>query len=173
MQIASRGRQVNVFDDFASGHRTFRVVVSQPPVASVESLGKMRFYVASRVLFPATKISLERTKEEARKLADSIDEAAKKTEAFETFLPEAAWYGIDPIHVRRRFQTDAFSGMMKLWKQPVGGETDVEIRSPLSATNAPRAARKRPTAKVRWVMRREIETAQPCVSDDRLAIHTY
>lgn len=88
----------------AAGART---ALTRLPLASLEKTPAWRFRLASTLLFPGRAISRERVLGEARALDAMLPEIARMHRAT-LFTPSSEWYGLDPIHVRRRLRPAAY-----------------------------------------------------------------
>lgn len=135
-------------------------VVTRPPVASVRKVGRLRYRVFVSFIFPSCKMT------HAAALAGTIelDERLQELSARLTvplFTPDSDWFGWDPIHIGRRFQSAAFGQMMDLW------QTDSSA-VPKSGDRYPR-----PTAALRWVFGAEKRTQQPSVTSGDSAVHAF
>ena len=126
------------------------------PLDSLRSLSRRRFLFFRKLLFPSSTL----TYEGAFTAAAELDEAlAGLSEAagLERAEPQPHWYGLDPIHIRRRAQPEA-------WRQ---------FLTPLLEGFSPRhpgplAQQQIWTRKaaLRWRGGREFVTPQPCLIAD-------
>jgi hypothetical protein len=90
-------------------------IVTQMPVGSVESLGEARFRFFRRILFPRSRLTLNDAKTLVRDLNDRLIGLGESRKI--SVIPvSAAWYGFDPIHLRRRILCDAWSTMLTQWR---------------------------------------------------------
>lgn len=94
--------------------QTERITVTQLPLASLERLGKMRFVALRSVLFPRSRLTLDQAITTARGLNENISKLAKKYDAT-VIDPVQQWYGIDPIHIKRRHQSIAWQQIFQSW----------------------------------------------------------
>ena len=138
--------------------------MTRPPVASIRSLSWVRFVIARTVLFPLTKLTLADTQAETVKLDHLLTEVADR-HGVSLIQPEPSWYGLDPIHVRRRYQHAAFARILAEWM--TASDTADEERPLLSRL------KKRPLAELRWLCGREIRTHQPVVVADDISVFAY
>jgi hypothetical protein len=101
------------------------------PLCSLEKLSAFRYYAARSILFPGRRVSRRTLLERARELDGHLLRLAWKHEA-RTVEPEASWYGIDPIHVRRRWRRRVWDLILAQWSlhrpQP---ERSTPVRLPL------------------------------------------
>ncbi|MEO6596543.1 MAG: hypothetical protein ABIP94_17465 [Planctomycetota bacterium] len=82
-------------------HAQHRHVVSLP-MATLRLLSPRRFTVMRSMLVPSCRLSLPQTLDAAERLHQGLEQLAARHGA--TFhMPEPAWYGFDPVHVRRRY----------------------------------------------------------------------
>ena len=91
-----------------------RVVVTRLPEESLAALGPVRFRVAASLLFPGRRLSRAGIREATADLNRRLAEVAAGHGA-ELVAPEAAWYGPDAIHFRRRARPLAWSGILAPW----------------------------------------------------------
>lgn len=136
-----------------------RFVVTRPPVESVESLGWLRFVLARFALFPKSTLTLDGVKSKTLELDQGLQEVAARLDAA-IYQPPADWYGIDPIHVRRKHQSKAFGQMMDLWPTQADTSSFADNRS-------------RPKAAIRWVFGKQRDVAQPSISSAAMSVFAY
>ena len=90
-------------------------VVTQMPISSVETLGEARFRFFRRLLFPRSKLTLS----DAKNLVRDFNERLLRLGNVRNIpiIPvSAAWYGFDPIHLKRRVARHAWPAMLSLWR---------------------------------------------------------
>ncbi len=138
-----------------------RIVLTGPPVETVRRLGWLRFLMFRSVLFPFSRLTLESVQQKTLELDERIALLAEQY-GLHVVRPHMEWYGLDPIHVRRRSQQAAFAEILEPWDAPVCVE---------SARR--RASVSRPTAAVRWVLGAERKTQQPSTSGDGVTVFAY
>ncbi|MDG1894631.1 MAG: hypothetical protein P8J37_06965 [Fuerstiella sp.] len=138
-----------------------RIVMTRPPTAAVHSLGRMRFLMFRSMLFPFSRLTLECIQQKTQELDDGICRIAEQFSAH-TVLPDRKWYGLDPIHVRRRSQRRAFTEILAPWDTQV-------CAAPSSAQTLP----SRPTAALRWVLGAERQTHQPSSESPGVSVFAY
>jgi hypothetical protein len=79
-----------------------RLVVVGLPLPAIEKLGAFRFGMVRRILVPGSPLTLATAKSGSASLHAGLTERAAALGA--TFhAPPDDWYGIDPIHIRRRW----------------------------------------------------------------------
>lgn len=134
-----------------------RVVVTLLPMASLEGLSAWRYRLARTLLFPGSRISLAETLSRARRLNDGLRALGRDHGVHGVRLVEheERWYGLDPIHIRRRFLASAWRHILGGWRdEPAGGRG---IR--------PSVARwvrlRRITPQRWWLLGRELGREQP------------
>ena len=90
-------------------------IVTQLPSASIEALGERRFQLLRRLLFPRSTIKLAEAKSYVREMNSRLAELpnARKISAIPV---SAAWYGFDPIHIRRRSEREAWPALLSGWR---------------------------------------------------------
>ncbi|MCY2961559.1 MAG: hypothetical protein NTY35_15455 [Planctomycetota bacterium] len=86
--------------------RGARTVILGLPLASLESVGALRFGLTRTLFFPTRRVDRSRLLEAARDLDRRLAAIARAHGA--AFVPPRGdWYGLDPIHVRLRARAEA------------------------------------------------------------------
>tara|TARA_R110002072_G_scaffold303109_2_gene493984 strand:+ start:14608 stop:15360 length:753 start_codon:yes stop_codon:yes gene_type:complete len=96
---------VNEAVDRLASH-TQHTLVTGLPIASLHSLSGSRFEFFRRVLFPNSTLTLEAALVEGSSLHEQLLQFSDGPVS--TTTPEAKWYGLDPIHIRRRCRREAW-----------------------------------------------------------------
>jgi hypothetical protein len=156
------------------------LVVTRPPLQSVQTLGALRFVLSRTVLFPLSRLKLQEIKIMTDELDAGLCQLAKSHQV-PLFQPRIDWYGIDPIHVRYRFQETAFAEMMKLWPDisiPPEPNSHIEHHSTEHCATDQFAAEqlasgRRPTPGLRWLAGKPRRVAQPVVCSERVRVHAW
>ena len=91
-----------------------QVVLTQLPMASIAGLSRWRFQFFRSLFFPGSGFSWRELPSMTQELHNRIQELADRFSA-KLIEPGADWYGIDPIHIRRRFRFDAWTRMFSGW----------------------------------------------------------
>jgi len=91
-----------------------RSVLTQLPVASVQSLSRARFHFFRAVFFPESRLRFEEVEPKVTRLNQLVVELGRR---FQIPTPElrGEWYGLDPIHIRRRFRSAAWRELLSPW----------------------------------------------------------
>ncbi len=89
-------------------HPDARIVMTGLPMASLASVGRLRFLIARTILFPGCRLTLPQVVEQALSLEKLARELATEF-GVPIVEPEPHWYGLDPIHVVPKFREDAFA----------------------------------------------------------------
>lgn len=97
--------------------RGFRTVVTRLPMASIATVGRLRYRALKTIYVPGCTLSLEALKSAALDLDGLIAEAAARRGAAVLEQP-GEWYGIDAIHVRRGRLGDLWSRVADAWELP-------------------------------------------------------
>lgn len=88
-----------------------RLIVTLPPLASVQKLTERRYRFFRTILFPQSRMSWEVLHARAHELSDEITRLAQQFQA--TLIePPGEWYGYDPIHVKRQIREVAWSEIL-------------------------------------------------------------
>ena len=99
------------------------LLLTQLPLAGIDALGAARFRLVRALLFPSSSVSLAEARAIAHEVNDRITDAAWRHGA-DVVAPDPAWYGLDPVHVRRRQRRDAWRTILGHWTD--AGEVPVQ-----------------------------------------------
>jgi hypothetical protein len=102
------------------------VVITQLPVASVDALGAARFEFYRRLFIPGRRLTLEHAKSMVRTFNDRLIRLGEQRK-IPVISVSDTWYGLDPIHIRRRVFRSAWSTMMESWR---AAEPPLVLRRP-------------------------------------------
>lgn len=93
------------------------IVLTQLPIASALTLDRARFQFFRRAFFPSSRLTLEEVLNHAQRLNQLVIELGR---TFDVPTPElrGEWYGVDPIHIRRRHRAAAWSELLSSWFDP-------------------------------------------------------
>jgi hypothetical protein len=97
--------------------RGFRSVVTRLPMASIATVGRLRYRALKTLYVPGCTLSLESLKSAAEDLDGLVAEAAARRGAAVLDQP-GEWYGLDAIHVRRGRIRDLWSRVADVWELP-------------------------------------------------------
>ena len=122
------------------------IVVTRPPLASVESLSMVRYRLFRTAIFPFCKLSLH----EAIAGTQELDRRIRALNHVEIASTQQKWFGLDPIHIRRSFRREAFESFLAPWPD----ESDT---APIHGVAPPG----RPQMSERWVFGWQREAPQP------------
>jgi hypothetical protein len=81
------------------------------PLESIRQLSRAKYLAFRSMLFPGCRLALDQLLERAEGLSQGLAALSSKYDA-RFFTPNPAWYGVDPIHIRRRFWPLAWSTML-------------------------------------------------------------
>ena len=90
------------------------VVVTLPPLRTLERLSPWRFHTARALFFPFRRLAMDEALARAAALHDGVRRLGE-ARGIRLFEPDDRWYGLDPIHPRRRHMAAAWSAMMTPW----------------------------------------------------------
>jgi hypothetical protein len=90
------------------------IVVTQLPIESIERLGEARFQIFRRLFFPKCTLTLNAVRESANVLNEQLVSfgQARKVPVISV---SGAWYGFDPIHLKRRARWRAWPDLLAAW----------------------------------------------------------
>jgi hypothetical protein len=91
--------------------RGAKVVLNNIPLASLRTVGAMRFHFLRKVLFPSCRLSRTELLRRAEGLSEALLRLAQERKT-PVFSGEIAWYGLDPIHPRRRNAGEIWQRML-------------------------------------------------------------
>lgn len=92
-------------------HHEAEIVLTPLPLATLENLSTLRYHLIRSILFPGRRGSLQALLERARELDSRLRRIGDAFGA-RVIEPQASWYGLDPIHVRRRSRVQAWSQIL-------------------------------------------------------------
>jgi hypothetical protein len=101
-------------------------VVTQLPMESLERLGEARFRFFRRLFFPRCTLTKSAIRDAAAAVNDELM-ALGKTRNLPVIPVSGAWYGFDPIHLRRRVRRHAWPELLAAWSAT--GELPREARA--------------------------------------------
>jgi len=104
-----------------------RIVLGGVPLASLRRLTRRRFELVRRVLFPFHPLRFEQAQAQIEDLQHALLALAQRR-SWQVLEPRAQWYGLDPIHVRRRCRPE-FAAMVAQQLLPTreAGTQPVEV----------------------------------------------
>lgn len=139
-----------------------RIVVSRPPVESVDSVGWFRYVLCRLLLFPFCPLTLPQAKAATVELDELLQAMAREQEV-EIVKPAPEYYALDPIHVKRGCRQTAFEDMLLPWRQERRFEDPVPSVSQL----------RRPRPLIRWVRGKQKTTPQPSQTAGNVTVFAY
>ena len=91
------------------------IVVTQMPIENVERLSEARFRFFRRLIFPRSRLTLADAKVIVREFNDRLIELGESRNI--SVIPvSSAWYGLDPIHLKRRAKRHAWPSLLAAWR---------------------------------------------------------
>ncbi|MCE9551808.1 MAG: hypothetical protein K8T91_00295, partial [Planctomycetes bacterium] len=102
-----------------------RVVMTRLPLESLQRTPPHRYWLLRKLFFPANRTPLDTMLDRAEQLNRQVDALGRQGWAALVDLP-GAWYGFDPIHIRRSMRATAWRTILA----PLGSAES----SPLSST---------------------------------------
>lgn len=88
-----------------------KVVLNNVPIASLRTVGALRFWTMRTLLFPRCGLSRRELLDRAEALSEALEKVAQERE-IPAFSGEIAWYGFDPIHPRRARAGEIWTRML-------------------------------------------------------------
>ncbi len=95
------------------------IILTRVPLCSVERLSRVRYQATKAVFFPFRRLAFS----EMRRRAAALDEGLSRLGAelaHATIEPQGAWYGFDPIHIRRRLRSAVWQEILANWSAACG-----------------------------------------------------
>ena len=89
------------------------------PLASIQRLSPEKYRVFRKILFPSCRLPLRQVRLTAARVSQGLAELAA-AHHLRLFRPDPAWYGLDPIHIRRSCWRLAWQSMLGLGRQADG-----------------------------------------------------
>lgn len=153
----------NSLDQIRSRFPQSRITVTELPLESVNDLGALRFRITRSLLFAGCRLTLPDVKSLAVELNQRLVELCDRYR-IPTVKPQPVWYGLDPIHVLKKFRLEAFGQYFGAWG-PEDHRTSVEARTIVRLG--------RPTAELRQVWGRERIVPQPSISAGQIQVYGF
>jgi hypothetical protein len=130
------------------------VVVATLPMHGLRTLGPFRYRLFKALFYPGKGPTWGQIQRLAPALDQGLDRVARQ-HSTGVVTPDPAWYGVDPIHIRRGKRSEAWSALFGAWRST----------EPFSAVPAPGLTASIPlwrlTAADRRVLGRPTTTLQP------------
>ena len=91
-------------------------VVTQLPLESLARLGERRYRLFRSVLFPSCRLELQEVVALATELNERLS-ALGESRKLSVIPVSGAWYGFDPIHLKRSVWQDAWPTIVRAWHE--------------------------------------------------------
>ncbi len=128
-----------------------QTAVFELPLCSLARLSRWRFWLCRRVLFPKSQLSFEEALSFGTELNTSVQEVAREFQVA-TIVPQAHWYGFDPIHIRSGQRVAVWRQSMQLLDENFG-ITRPSLKDSFATWGL--------TPALRWEKDKELHTEQP------------
>ncbi|MHB1037955.1 MAG: hypothetical protein ACYC35_26275 [Pirellulales bacterium] len=96
-----------------------RVVMTLLPTCNLAKLSPWRFRLFRTLFFPKSRLPLETLVERASELNDRVRRLGESRQ-ITLVQPQAEWYGLDPIHVRRGSWPAVWHEILSAWHDGAG-----------------------------------------------------
>jgi len=126
-----------------------RIVLTLLPMESLQALSRWRFEVARAILFPGRRLSLDDALARSRELDDRLRELGRRPNIRLAENP-GRFYGVDPIHIRRRCRAAVWAQLMRSWGVWGAWGVDGSQTRPLPRASLGRWLRIRLATPERW-----------------------
>ncbi len=91
-----------------------RIIITTLPLQRLERLSPRGYRIFRGVFFPGRRLSLEQALERARTVNVALQQLSFERSI--TLVDQRSkWYGLDPIHIRRRCLSRAYYGILRHW----------------------------------------------------------
>ena len=122
-------------------HQQARIVLTRLPLARLERLSPRQVRLAVTLMFPGRRAPWPALLERARELDERLCRLGGDFDAL-VVEPEASWYGIDPIHLRRQCRRGVWERLTGAFEVPAGrpAADPIRFRVPLLAAETTRLA---------------------------------
>ena len=132
-----------------------QVIVTGLPVCNLDRVSPAHFAIMRRLLFPSCRLTLAGARDCARELAELVVRLAQ-SRGVTLVEPRAAWYGLDPIHIRWGQQATAWNTILSAGQDAAS----VAAREPIVSPRWINLLLLAPEQ--RWLLGFEQRRAQPC-----------
>ena len=120
-----------------------QMVFTELPIASLKTVGKLRYQLFRTIFFPPSQLSYEQALQRAEETNLHLQTLAETTSS-RLIRMKKTWYGIDPIHVHWRHRKIAWKQVVEAWR-PVrcgAGSRVLSLKNRLSMEFAAPAERR-------------------------------
>lgn len=117
-RVAEIAAWVETCLDRLARHRA-EVVLTLLPVGRLQRLSSLEVRLATSLLFPGRPAPWPDLLDRARALDERLRHMGRER-GVRLVEPAADWYGIDPIHLRRRVRREVWDHILSLWPQDPG-----------------------------------------------------
>jgi hypothetical protein len=91
-----------------------QIVITELPLASLSRLGERRFRFFRALFFPRSDLTREGALTQSAELNERLAELGR-TRKVSVIPASGAWYGLDPIHLRRSARRAAWAEILSHW----------------------------------------------------------
>ncbi len=143
------------------------LVITELPISSILATSSLHYKIFRTIFFPPSRLPIDEACMRARETNNHLRGLADKHGCVAVAM-QKEWYGIDPIHLRRRFRKAAWSTAIDTWPTPSTGPTPriLSLKNRLFVELA--------TAQQQRLLGRDVLRAQPCVVfDDGSTLSVY
>lgn len=131
-----------------------RLVMTRLPLCNVGRVRPWQYRIFRTMLYPSSEVSLDDLTRRAQELDERLLDVARRFDC-RLIEPQACWYGVDPVHVKRFQARIAWRQILAGWSEAL---QDAAPRAGLQRwlylhTRAPER---------RWMFGRERSRLQPC-----------
>ena len=131
------------------------IVVTNLPMASIESLSEWRYTLFRNIFYPSSRLSRDETISCARRVHAGLMDMTSRLH-FKLYEPEPIWFGLDGIHVNYWQRKAFYRDVLQHFSVPVGKPVSIEDGQEFLLT-----WKRRPEFAYKTVLGREIYCQQP------------
>ncbi len=94
-----------------------QIVIAELPMDSILRTSSLRFKIFRTIFFPPSQLSFDDACQLVRDVNSRLRALAMESDCT-LVATQKEWYGMDPIHIRRRFRRTAWQTAVDAWKSP-------------------------------------------------------
>ena len=142
------------------------IIVTRLPMASIRTLGQIRFRVMRFILFAGTTRTLSSILNDAEQVDDGLCKLAT-THNLKLIESKVDWYGFDPIHILKAKRAEVFRHYFSHWNRDKTSEATSDTQPQR------RSLPKLPVTAVRIVRGKQVLTPQPQMQTEQLTLSAW
>ncbi|MDY7110208.1 MAG: hypothetical protein SYC29_16380 [Planctomycetota bacterium] len=92
-----------------------RIIITQLPIASLRTVPRWRFELVRALLYPSHHLNFDEALAGAEEMNECLCDLAARR-GIPAIGMDAAWYALDPIHIRRAHLAEAWARVLSPWR---------------------------------------------------------